>query len=272
MQFESASVIVTGAGQGIGKALALDLAARGARVLVSDMSGELAARVAEDIGGVAHSGDLRDAAVVASMVSAAEDAFDHVDMLFSNAGFALGEPDGPTSQPDAHWQNSWDLHVMAHLRASRLLIPSMTKRGSGVLVNVASAAGVLSQIGDAAYSATKHAAVSLAQSLAIEHANDGIQVSVVCPLYVATPLLGYAEEDADHDRPARVLAPEEVSEAILDGVQAGRFMIYPHPEAQAFFERRAADIDRWIMGMQRLRAKVHSQTDGTDPASIHRFI
>ena len=270
MKFDGASAIVTGAAQGIGAALARALAARGVQVLVSDQSGERAQRVANEIGGIAHEGDLCDPDAVSDMVDRAIRQFGRVDMLFSNAGFALGEPDGPTSRSDAHWQKSWDLHVMAHLRASRLLLPQMISRGEGVLVNIASAAGVLSQIGDAAYSATKHAAVSLAQSLAIEHAKDGIHVSVVCPLYVATPLLGY-----EADKPAAppgVITPETVAEATLTGLEEGRFMIFPHPEAQPYFAHRAANTDGWIAGMQRLRDRVFEQADGSDPASIHKFI
>ena len=269
--FDGASAIVTGAGQGIGRALAHQLASRNVRVLVNDLNEDAAHRVAKEVGGAAHAGDLRDPAQVAAMVARAEDVFGQVDMLFSNAGFALGEPDGPTSQPDAHWQDSWDLHVMAHLRAARLLVPGMAERKSGVLVNVASAAGLLSQIGDAAYSATKHAAVSVAQSLAIEHADDGIQVSVVCPLYVATPLLGYSDEGGA-DCPPGVLSADEVAKAVLDGVSAGDFMIYPHPEAKTFFERRASDTDRWIDGMTALRRRVRATAEGTDPAAIHRHI
>jgi NAD(P)-dependent dehydrogenase (short-subunit alcohol dehydrogenase family) len=270
MKVDGASAIVTGAGQGIGAALARALAAKGARVLVSDLSPEKARLIADEIGGVAHHGDLCDPNVVASMVALAVARFGKIDMLFSNAGFALGEPDGPTSRTDAHWQTSWDLHVMAHLRASRLLLPEMIARRSGVLVNIASAAGVLTQIGDAAYSATKHAAVSLAQSLAIEHGKDGIQVSVVCPLYVATPLLGY--DDTPAEQPPGVILPEDVAQSTLDGIAQGQFLICPHPEARTFFAGRATDTDRWIAGMQRLRDRVSRQTDGTDPASLHRFI
>ncbi|WP_439123567.1 SDR family NAD(P)-dependent oxidoreductase [Marivita sp.] len=270
MVFDGATAIVTGAGQGIGAALARALAARGTRVLVNDLSGDLASRIADEIGGVPHQGDLSDLGSIRDMISTAQDELGSIDMLFSNAGFALGEPDGPTSQSDEHWQKSWNLHVMAHLRASRLLVPQMVERGSGALVNVASAAGVLSQIGDAAYSATKHAAVSLAQSLAIEHGADGVHVSVVCPLYVATPLLGYDASSTEH--PSGVIAPEAVAEATLRGIEDGQFMIYPHPEAQTFFEQRAADTDRWIGGMQRLRQRVKEQAEGSDPASIYRFI
>ncbi|MCK0151252.1 SDR family oxidoreductase [Marivita sp. S6314] len=271
MGFAGKSAIVTGAGQGIGRALAEALAARGARVLVHDLSADLAAEVADRIGGKAASGDLCRLETVADMVKAAQDAFGTVDMVFSNAGFALGEPDGPTSQSDTHWQKSWDLHVMAHVRAARLVLPDMIAQKSGVLVNIASAAGVLTQIGDAAYSATKHAAVSVAQSLAIDHADDGVQVSVVCPMYVATPLLGYAD-GAESDRPDGVITPFDVAEATLAGVENGKFMIFPHPEAQTYFGQRASDPDRWMSGMRRLRSKVKAQADGFDPKSIHRWI
>ena len=154
MDFTGKSAIVTGAGQGIGRALANALASEGARILGSELSGERAERVAREIGGVAHVGDVRKPDDIAAMTAAAEATFGSVDIQVSNAGFALGEHDGATSQPDAHWQNSWDVHVMAHLRASRLLLPQMIARGSGVLVNVAAAAGLLSQIGDATYSST----------------------------------------------------------------------------------------------------------------------
>lgn len=269
MQIAETSAIVTGAGQGIGRALARALAARGARVLVNDLSQERAVQVADEIGGVPHHGDLRDPDCVAAMTDAGNAEFGQVDLLISNAGFASGQPDGPASCSDSHWQDSWDLHVMAHLRAARLLLPQMRRRGSGGLVNVASAAGVLAQIGDAAYSATKHAAVSVAQSLAIEHGDEGIHVSVVCPLYVGTSLLGYG---ADDPLPDGVIAPETVADATITGIEEGRFMIYPHPEAQAYFQQRSADMDRWIAGMRRLRAKAVAQADGTDPAALHRFI
>ena len=151
---------------------------------------------------------------------------------------------------------------MAHVYAARALLPRMIERGGGHLVNVASAAGLLSQVGDAAYSATKHAAVAFAESLAITHGDQGIKVSVVCPQAVATRMIGI-EDDAvatdggfggnDVDG---ILSPERVADDIVAGIREGRFLVLPHPQVQTYFQRKAADHDRWIAGMQRFRRKL----------------
>ncbi len=269
--FAGCNGIVTGGGQGIGRAIARMLAGQGMRLAVVDLQPDAARAVADETGGIALTCDLRQPDQIAETIAKAQARLGDIDMLVSNAGFARGALDGPCSVPDALWQDSWDLHVMAHLRAARLLLPGMQARRRGWLVNVASAAGLLSQIGDAPYSATKHAAVSLAQSLAIEHGDEGIQVSVLCPLYVATPLLGYAE-DAAEPRPERVLRAQDVANALLDGLREERFLILPHPEAGTFFQRRAEDTDRWIEGMRRLRRKVYAGGQPADLADLHRRI
>ncbi|CUH79609.1 SDR family oxidoreductase [Tropicibacter naphthalenivorans] len=269
---DARTAIVTGGGQGIGRAIARALAGQGVRVCVVDLDLGNAHTVASEIGGAALACDLRDPAGIETMIAAAEAALGEIDMLVSNAGFAGGAVEGPTSAPDAQWQDSWDLHVMAHLRASRLVLPGMIARGRGWLVNVASAAGLLSQIGDAPYSATKHAAVSLAQSLAIEHGDQGIHVSVVCPLYVATPLLGY-DIDAPEGLPNdRVLTAKDVADALMDGLHKDRFLILPHPEAAIFARRRAEDMDRWIAGMRRLRREAFADGVPQTLADLHRKI
>jgi short-subunit dehydrogenase len=147
----------------------------------------------------------------------------------------------------------WDVHVMAHVYAARAALPGMLERGEGCLVNVASAAGLLCQVGDAAYSATKHAAVSLAESLAISYGERGIQVAVVCPQYVATAITGL-DEKLPADAPPGLLSVEQAATAIVDGLEKGTFLIATHPEVLGFFQRKAADYDRWIGGMRRLRA------------------
>ncbi|MCB1332268.1 MAG: SDR family oxidoreductase [Roseivivax sp.] len=272
MSFAGQSAVVTGAGQGIGRALARALAQSGAQVVVSDRDPARAQAVAVETGGLAVACDVTQPDQIAALAEAARHANGAIDIWISNAGFAAGEPSGAASAPDAQWQASWEVHVMAHLRAARLVLPEMTARGSGRLVNIASAAGLLCQVGDAAYSATKHAAVSLAQSLAIDHGDAGVQVSVVCPLFVATPLLGYAD-DAPQDRPHdRVLLPEDVARATLDGMREGRFLILPHPEAAEYLRRRAADTDRWIEGMRRMRRGMGDVLQSGDFAAIHRHI
>ncbi|WGW04602.1 SDR family oxidoreductase [Tropicibacter oceani] len=272
MRFTGRTAIVTGAGQGIGRAISRALAARGMAICVSDIDPVAAQSVADEIGGVALPCDVRDPDQIADLVASAQSALGDIDLLCSNAGFARGAALGPTSVSDAQWQDSWDVHVMAHLRASRLLLPGMIARNEGWLVNVASAAGLLSQIGDAPYSASKHAAVSLAQSLAIEHGDQGIRSSVVCPLYVATQLLGY-DADSPIDRPHdRVLTAEDVAQALVQGLEEDRFLILPHQEAAMYFRRRAEDMDRWIDGMRRLRRSAFADGVPDTLSDLHRKI
>lgn len=272
MRFQGRSAIVTGAGQGIGRAVARSLAQLGVRVCVADLDPNAAQTVAEELGGIAVPCDMRDADQVADLIAKATAALGEIDILISNAGFARGAVEGPAAAPDAQWQDSWDLHVMAHLRAARLLLPQMIARGEGWLVNVASAAGLLSQIGDAPYSATKHAAVSLAQSLAIEHGDQGVRASVVCPLYVATPLLGY-DAEAPQNRPHdRVLTAEDVAASVILGLREDRFLVLPHEEAGVYFRRRAEDMDRWVDGMRRLRREAFLDGPPQNLSDLHRKI
>lgn len=265
-------VLLTGAAQGIGRALAKRLFGAGAQLFLTDMDGPKLAGAAKALGAAATVADLRDPDQITALVAQADAALGGIDMLISNAGFARGAIDGPCSAPDEVWQDSWDVHVMAHLRAARLVLPGMRARGEGWLVNIASAAGLLSQIGDAPYSASKHAAVSLAQSLAIEHGDEGIHVSVVCPLYVATPLLGYDENTKDARPNDRVLTADDVARSVMDGLQGNKFLILPHPEAAVYAQRRAADMDRWIDGMRRLRREAFADGPPQDLAELHRRI
>lgn len=264
--------VVTGAGQGIGRAIAQALADAGMRVVVSDRDAALATKVASEVDGIAVPCDVCDPDQIAQLMARAVDAFGQIDLLCSNAGFAQGEPDSAVSATDEQWQASWDVHVMAHVRAVRLVLPGMIDRGQGALINVASAAGLLSQIGDSAYSASKHAAVSLAQSLAIAHGDQGITVSVVCPLYVATPLLGYADDAPDGMPNDRVIRPGDVAQALMAGLAAGRFLILPHPEAGIFAQRRAEDMDRWIDGMRTLRREICDADVPVNLKDLHRRI
>jgi NAD(P)-dependent dehydrogenase (short-subunit alcohol dehydrogenase family) len=255
MRVDGKIALVTGAGRGIGRALCRELARRGAAgIVVADLDGALAAATAGELSGLGLQCDVADPDGIETMVRTAEAHFGRVDLLVSNAGFGASvlDLDDALSAPDATWQRMWDVHVMAHVRACRAVLPGMLARGSGALVNVASAAGLLSQAGDTAYSATKHAAVALAESLAITYGDRGIEVAVVCPQYVATAITGL-DERTPAGSVQGVLTVEQAASAIVDGIEGGGFLILTHLEVLGYFQRKASDYDRWLTGMRRVR-------------------
>jgi NAD(P)-dependent dehydrogenase (short-subunit alcohol dehydrogenase family) len=251
-----AHVVITGGGSGIGRAMAVRLAAAGASVTVADLNAESARATASTIGSLAVACDVRSEASIAALVSEAEAAFGPIELFCSNAGVAIG---GGPEAPDADWTTSWDVHVMSHVYAARLVLPGMLERGHGYLLNTASAAGLLTNLGAAPYSVTKHAAVGFAEWLAITYGDAGIKVSCLCPQGVNTPML---MSGLDETAGAAVLAsgevlePADVAEAVLEGITAERFLILPHPVVQKYLEGKVADYDRWIAGMRRLQARV----------------
>ena len=267
--FAGKAIVVTGAGSGIGAAVARAFAAQGAKVCVADLDLASAERVANPIGGLAVKCDVRDESQIIYLVHRVEDELGPIDIFFSNAGLARGEPDNAASASNDVWQLNWEVHVMAHVYASRAVLPSMIKRGSGYLVNVASAAGLLNQIGDAAYSATKHAAVSFAESLAITHNGDGIDVSVVCPQYVATPLL---DMNDDTIVAGSLISADSVAESVLAGMAAKEFLILPHPQVAEYTALKGSDHSKWLRGMQGLRRKFLRDSQHGDLKEMHKFI
>lgn len=261
--------MVTGGAHGIGRALCRRLARDGALVVVVDIDESAAANVAREIDGVAKALDVGDEQAIAALVDDVERAHGPIDMFFSNAGVGYGDgvsgavsAEGGMNPVDDRWEPCWKINVMAHVYAARSLVPRMLERGRGHLVNTASAAGLLSQIGDSAYSATKHAAVAFAESLAIEYGEAGIVVSVVCPQAVATRMIGIEDDSESMEGGFKgndvdgILKPETVADIIVDQALAGRFLILTHPEVATYVQRKASDHDRWIKGMQRFRQRL----------------
>jgi len=268
MDISGKSIVVTGGASGIGAALARQAAAAGAQVCIADLNFDLAQAVAKEIGGVAVHCDVTRKQHIADAIAAAQTAHGPVDVFVSNAGLGRGDPTHAASASDADWMLNWNVHVMAHVWAARALLPAMIARGSGHFVNVASAAGLLNQIGDAAYSATKHAAVSFAESLLISHGDDGIGVSVVCPQYVATPLLGLGDGDAQ----GNLLTAVDVAKSVWKGVADGTFVILPHADVAKYTALRGSDPARWIKGMQMLRAKALTEHGNISVQSLYKLV
>lgn len=252
MKLENKNVVVTGGAGGIGAAMCRLFAQNGAKVVVSDLNLEAAKSVAKEIGGHAVQCDVSNEAAVINLIEQSEALLGSIDLYCSNAGFGVGEPSHAASATNNVWQKNWDVHVMAHVYASRALLPKMIERGDGYLMSTASAAGLLSQIGDAAYTVTKHAAVSFAESLAITHGDDGIKVSVLCPQYVNTNILNISDEQRAKPMPG-VLSAEECAQCVLEGIENEDFLITPHAEVRDFMMHRASDPGRWISGMRRYR-------------------
>ena len=263
MDLNKKTAVITGGAGGIGSALAAELHSRGAQLVIADLDLDKASAVAEPLNGKAFTCDVANEQHINDLIAFAESSFGQVDIFVSNAGFGLMEPDHAASSSNDIWQSQWEVHVMSHVYAARNLLPKMIARGDGYLVNTASAAGLLAQIGDAAYSATKHAAVSFAESLHIRHADQGVKVSVICPQYVNTDIIGAAKVEAG-DLPDWLLSPQQCANIVADGLEQETFMILPHPEVAKFYALRAADTPRWLAGMQQLKSKLIAEDGSID--------
>ncbi|MFJ6659170.1 SDR family oxidoreductase [Streptomyces sp. NPDC091377] len=240
-----AGVVVTGGGGGIGAALARRFAAAGARVVVNDLDEGRAVGLAEEIGGVAVVGDA------STVVGAAMDALGGaVDVYCANAGVATG---GSEAAEDAIWDLAWDVNVMAHVRAARALLPGWLERGGGRFVSTVSAAGLLTMIGAAPYSVTKHGAYAFAEWLSLTYRHRGLKVHAVCPQGVRTDMLDATGSAGDLVLRPTAIEPSEVADALFKGMAEDRFLILPHPEAAGYYRLRASDPDRWLSGMNHLQ-------------------
>ena len=254
MKIRDKVVVVTGGASGIGEALCVRFAAEGARrVVVSDVDADGAVAVAEKIGGLAIAADAGNESDVQRLIAESRKVFGRIDIFCCNAGIAM---EGGVDVSDADWERIWHINFMAHVYAARALLPSMLERGKGAILVTASAAWLLTQIGSAPYSVTKHAAVALAEWLAVTYGDRGIEVFCLCPQGVRTNMMDQFEDESAIGAYLSEVAisPEEVAEAVVEAMAEGRFMILPHPEVAEYFQRKAGDYDRWLSGMQRFKA------------------
>lgn len=248
MKLENKIVVVTGAASGIGRALAVRFAAAGAKTVVcADLDASGAAQVAQQIGGVAMTVNVGIEAEIAALVARVESEVGPIDLFCSNAGILVA---GGVEVPDADWQRIWEINVMSQVWAARHVVPRMIERGGGYLLNTASAAGLLNQIGAAPYGVTKHAAVGLAEWLAITYGDQGIKVSVLCPQAVRSKMTeGLEDHVASIDG---MLEPEPVADACLHAIENETFLVLPHPRVLDYMRLKSQDYDRWIGGMRKL--------------------
>ncbi|WP_110240741.1 SDR family oxidoreductase [Nocardioides gilvus] len=260
--------VVTGAGHGIGAALARRLATEGVRVVVNDLDAAAAQRVADEIGGTAAPGDCASEEGVRALLETATDALGRIDLYFANAGLDSVAGDGfadaaldSLATSDAAWQQMHEVNVMAHVRAARALVPGWVAGGGGRFVVTASAAGLLTMLGAAPYSTTKHAAVGFAEWLSATYGHRGVVVQAICPQGVQTRM--YEESGPLKELLSRdaVLTPDDVASAWVDSLTDDRFLVLPHPEVGAYYRARAGANEQWLAGMRRLQAHLDQHLD-----------
>ena len=250
MEVRDKVVVVTGAANGIGRALAKRFSEEGAgKIIIADLDEQGLKRVETETGAESFKTNVASEADIKQLINSCERKYGGIDLLCNNAG--IGVNGGP-EVPNEDWQKIWEINVMAHVYAARAAIPGMLRRGSGYILNTASAAGLLSQIGSAPYAVTKHAAVSFAEWLAITYGDRGLKVSVLCPQAVRTAMTA-----DDPDGVASVdgmIEPEQVSEAVVTTLKNESFLVLPHPKVLDYIKRKSGDYDRWIEGMKKLQS------------------
>jgi NAD(P)-dependent dehydrogenase (short-subunit alcohol dehydrogenase family) len=266
MELRDRVAVVTGGGGGIGEGLCRAFAAEGARaVVVADIDGDAAERVAKDIDAAASGGtralglrvDAGSEPDIVGLVARTEEEFGPVDLFCANAGIIAI---GGVEVADEVWERMWRVNVAGHIYAARAVLPAMLARGEGYLLHTASAAGLLTQLGSAPYSVTKHAVVGLAEWLAITHGDSGVRFSCLCPQAVATAMVRGARasvgEEGVESTAGRdgILSPAQVAATVVEGLRDERFLILPHPEVATYEQRRAGDRERWLRGMRRVQA------------------
>jgi NAD(P)-dependent dehydrogenase (short-subunit alcohol dehydrogenase family) len=253
MQVKDKIVVVTGAASGIGKALASRFDAEGAqRIVAVDIDEAGAHTTADELGCIAMPADVSSESDIARVIESTEGDIGPIDLFCSNAGIGMG---ADLQAPNSEWQRSWDVNLMSHVYAARYLVPRMAARGGGYFLNTVSAAGLLNQIGGAAYAVSKHAAIGFGEWLAITHGHEGIKVSLLCPQAVRTAMTGDGAATAAASVDG-LMEPEVLAASVVEGLRDERFLILPHPQVLEYMRRKTADYDRWIGGMSRLMRRL----------------
>jgi NAD(P)-dependent dehydrogenase (short-subunit alcohol dehydrogenase family) len=255
MELKDRIIVVTGAGSGIGKALVKRFMAEGAAAVVAaDIDPDAARQTAAEFGCRATSADVAKEGDVIRLIEDAERDIGPIDLFCNNAGIATGVSE---QAPNAQWQSIWEINVMAHVYSARHLVPRMIQRGGGYFLNTASAAGLLNQIGGAAYGTTKHAAVGFAEWLALTYAHQGIKVSLLCPQAVRTAMTADSQDPATRAASTDgMMEPDQLAGIVVEHLRRDAFLILTHDEVKTYMQRKAADYDRWIAGMNRLAQKL----------------
>lgn len=256
MRLQNKTIIITGAAAGIGAALARRFRQEAPRGLVlADLASarDSLEAVAREVGGVAVACDVAREDDIKAVVAAANRGFGPVDVFVSNAGIGRG---GHENASDVDWDASWRIHVLAHVFAARAVLPDMLARGEGYLVNTASAAGLLASMGSAPYGVTKHAAVALAEHFAIQYGDKGIRVSCLCPQAVDTALFRNSKDSAA--AVDGIATPEIVADEVVRAMDKEEFLILSHPDVREYMVRKASNLDRWLSGMRKLRARIRA--------------
>lgn len=273
MKIQDKVALVTGGAHGIGRALAVGLAGAGAKaVVVCDIDLEEAEQTGAAVRAAGAQAlvldcDVSEQAPIRRAVAKAERQFGSLDLMVQNAGFGYSDKPGWTasSQTDEQWHMLWRVNVMAHVWGVRAALPGMLARGSGYFLHTVSAAGLITQVGDAAYATTKHAAIGFAESVAITHGDQGIGVSVLCPQGVRTRLIELEDIVTRSVGVDGIREPDEVAAASIEAIAEGRFLVLPHPETLDYLRRKTADYDRWLSGMRRFRRQLFPSDEIMDP-------
>jgi NAD(P)-dependent dehydrogenase (short-subunit alcohol dehydrogenase family) len=254
MDLQDKIIVITGAGSGIGRALAVRFHAQGAKKIVAvDINISNAQDTADMVNGIAMMADVAKEDDISRVIEETEAKIGPIDMFCSNAGVALGES---IDSPNSEWQASWDINVMSHVYAARHLVPRMVARGGGYFLNTSSAAGLLNQIGGAAYGVTKHAAVGFGEWLAIHHKHQGINVSMLCPQAVRTPMTAVDNDAIAAAASNGMIEPEELANCVVEELRKESFLILPHAIVHEYMCNKTTNYDRWIGGMNKLMRQI----------------